>query len=106
MRIEFKVEGGFAYFPGLHQPVTIDTNELPTEEADKLERMIEAAGFFDLPAVSLPPRGAADYLQYTITVTALGRSHTVCLTDPIGDPHVRRLVDCLEDKARESRAAP
>ena len=106
MRIQYKVDGGFAYFPGLHQPVSIDTDELPPQEAEKLERLIEAAGFFDLPAVSPPPRGAADFLQYTISVTAPGRNHTVRLTDPIRDPHVRALVDYLEEKARESRVAP
>ena len=104
MRVQYKVDGGFAYFPGLHQPVNIDVNELPPEEADKLERLIEAADFFDLPAISPPPHGAADQLQYTISVTAPGRSHTVRVTDPIGDPQLRALVDYLEEKAGESRA--
>jgi hypothetical protein len=45
MRIRFKTEGGFAYFPGLSKPVTIDTDELPAEEAKELERLIEAADF-------------------------------------------------------------
>jgi len=106
MRIQYKVDGGFAYFPGLHQPVTIEADELPPEEADKLERLIEAAGFFELPAVSPPPPGAADHFQYTISVTTPERSHTVRVTDPIGDHHVLALVDYLEEKTRESRAAP
>ena len=105
MRIRFETEGGIAYFPGLSKPVTIDTGELPAEEANELERLIEAAGFFDLPAVSAPPRGAADYQQYTISVTSPGRSHVVRLTDPIEDPRVRALVDRLRVKARELRAA-
>src|SRR3954467_6491476 len=101
MRIRYKVDGGFAYFPGLHQPVTIDTDQLPTEEANKLERLIEAAGFFDLPAVTPPPRGAADYFQYTISVTAPDHTHTVRLTDPIKDPNVQALVDFLNGKTGE-----
>ena len=36
MRLQFKTEGGFAYLPGLNQPVTIDTDGLPPEEAGKL----------------------------------------------------------------------
>jgi hypothetical protein len=104
MRVRFKTDGGFVYLPS--EPVTIDTDELPAEEADELERLIEAAGFFDLPEAAAPPRGAADYLQYTISVTDLERSHTVRLTDPIRDPHVGALVDYLERKARESRGAP
>jgi hypothetical protein len=106
MRIQYKVDGGIAYLPDLYQPVTVDTDNLPREEANKLERLIEAADFFDLPAVSSPPRGAADYFQYTISITGPERSHTVRVTDPIADPHLRTLIDYLEEKARESRAAP
>ena len=58
---------------------------------------------FDLPETSPPPRGAADYLRYTISVTAGEYSHTVHLTDPIEDPDVQALVESLEAKARESR---
>lgn len=105
MRIQFKTEGGIAYFPGLSKPVVIDTNELPVEEAAELERLVEAADFFGLPAVSPPPRGAADYQQYTISVASPGHSHTVRLADPIEDPRLRALVDRLRAKARELRAA-
>jgi hypothetical protein len=86
MRISFKTEGGIAYLPGLSSPVTIDTDELPAKEASELERLVEAAGFFDLPATLSPPRGGADHQQYTITVTTPDRSHTVRLVDRIEDP--------------------
>lgn len=102
MRIQFKTEGGIAYFPGLSKPATIDTNELPAKEANELEQLIEAADFFDLLADFAPPRGA-DYRQYTISVTALGHTHTTRLVDPIEDPNVQALVDYLEVKARELR---
>src|SRR4051812_7217700 len=105
MRVRFETEGGIAYFPGLSKPVTIDTAELPATEANELERLIEAAGFFALPATSTPPRGAADYQQYTISVTAPERSHTVRLSDPIEDPNLQELVNYLKAKTRELRAA-
>jgi hypothetical protein len=106
MRVRFKMDGGFVYLPARSEPVTIDTDELPAEEANELERLIEAAGFFELPEAAAPPRGAADYLQYTISVISSERSHTVRLTDPIGDPHVGALVDYLERKAQELRRTP
>ena len=107
MRIRFKTEGGIAYLPGLSRPVTIDTDKLPVEEAKELERLIEAAGFFELPSISVPPpRGAADYQQYTVSVTAPGRDHTVRLTDPIEDPNVRTLVNRLRAKTNEARGIP
>lgn len=94
------MDGGFVYLPARSEPTTIDTDELPAEEARELERLIEAAGFFDLPETFSPPSGAADYLRYTISVTTPERSQTVQLTDPIEDPHVQALVEYLEAKAR------
>ncbi len=106
MRISFKTEGGIAHLPGLSRPVTIDTGELPAKEANELERLIEAAGFFELPATSAPPpRGAADYQQYTISVTVPGHSHTVQVIDRIEDPHVRELVNYLRAKVIKARLA-
>jgi Emfourin len=99
------MDGGFVYLPARSEPVTIDTDELPQEEAKELERLIEAASFFEFPETSSPPRGAADYLRYTISVTTPERSHTVHLTDPIEDPQVQALVEYLEAKARESPPA-
>jgi hypothetical protein len=105
MRVHFETDGGFAYIPGLQdEPMFIDTDDLRLEDANELEGLIEAAHFFDLPAVSLPPRGAADYLEYTISVTTPGRTHTVRVPDPIRDPHVQALVNYLRKKAQEKRA--
>jgi len=100
MRIRFKMDGGLVYVPARSEPVTIDTDDLPPAEANELKRLIEAAGFFELPQTSPPPRGAADYLRYTISVTCPERSHTVHLTDPIEDAEIQALVEYLEAKAR------
>jgi len=104
MRVQFKTDGGFAYLPGLSKPVTIDTDGLTPEEAGKLERLVEAAGFFELPATSDPPRGGADLRTYTISVTSSGRGHTVRIVEPVENPQLQALVDYLSEKARELRA--
>lgn len=106
MRVQFKSEGGFAYLPGLNRPFTVDTGELSPEEAGKLERLVEEAEFFELPPASEPPRGGADLRSYSISVSSSARSHTVRTTEPIENPRLRALIDHLEEKARESRAAP
>ena len=106
MRVQFKTEGGFAYLPGLSQPVTIETDGLSPEEAGKLERLVEAAGFFELPATSDPPRGGADFRSYTISISSSGRSHTVRIVEPVENPQLQALVDYLSEKARELRAGP
>jgi hypothetical protein len=107
MRIHFKMEGGLAYFPGLSRPVTIDSSELPAAEATELQRLVDAAGFFDRPETSAPPpRGAADYQRYTITIEENGRRHTIELTDPVGDPDLQRLLAYLRGKAKALRSQP
>jgi len=45
MRIQFKMEGGIAYFPGLSKPITIDSDQLPTQESDELKRLVNATRF-------------------------------------------------------------
>jgi hypothetical protein len=67
LRIQFSTEGGIAYFPGLSQPVTIDSEALSQQQGAELKRLVEAAHFFDLPAnVGRPAPGAADYRQYNV----------------------------------------
>ena len=104
MRLQFKMEGGIAYFPGLSKPITIDSDELPKQESDELKRLVNATRFFDLPATvsSLSP-GAADYRQYTITVENEGKQHTVHLTDPIEDPNLQALLTYLKTRRPTAR---
>jgi hypothetical protein len=112
MRVQFNTDGGHA--PGLRRRLDIDTDkrtitigiadriigtdELPVEESDELERLIKVADFFELPATSPPPPGAADYQSYTISVTTPGHSYEVRLTDPIENPRVRELVNHLNQR--------
>ena len=105
MRIQFQMEGGLAYLPGLSKPVTIDTDAVPTGEAAELTQLVRSVGFFDLPSVVGAARsGAADYRRYTITVEEDERRHTVHLTEPIADPALQGLVRTLQSMARSQRA--
>jgi hypothetical protein len=104
MRVQFKTEGGMAHFPGLSQPTIIDSTALAAEEAGELQRLVEAARFFErAERANEPSRGAADYHQYTITVDDGQRQHTVQLTDPVPDQALGQLLHFLQDKARALR---
>jgi hypothetical protein len=104
MRVQFAMEGGIAYFPGLSQPVVIDSAALPPEEADELQQLVNATRFFELPTnVGTPPWGAADYRQYTIRIEDGERSHAIQLSDPVEDPHLQKLIRFLQAKARDIR---
>jgi hypothetical protein len=104
VKIQFQMEGGLASFPGLSKPVTIDTQELPEGEAARWAQLVQAAGFFDRPAVvGVPARGAADHRRYTITVEDGERRHTVTLTDPVPDAGLQALLAALRGKSSSER---
>jgi hypothetical protein len=104
MRIEFQTEGGLAYFPGLSTPVVIDSDALTAEDASELQRLVEAARFFERPTVAgAPRRGAADHRQYTISVEEGGRQHTITVADAVADPTLQPLLRFLQAKARDVR---
>ena len=101
MRIEFRTEGGLAYFPGLSQPQVLDTATLPGAERAALETLVDAAHFFSRPArVGPTDAGAADHRTYTIRVEREGSSHTVEAIEPIADPTLQALVDALRTRLR------
>src|SRR2546429_3907984 len=103
MQIQFKMEGGIAFFPGLSKPMTIDSDQLPQQEFDELKWLVNTTHFFDLPTtVNSPSPSAADYYQYTITIQDEGKQHTVHLTDPVKDPNLQALLSYL--RARRSTA--
>lgn len=103
MKITFKTSGGFAYIPALSKPVIMDTKQMDPRGANKLESLVKECHFFNQPpAINTPPKGAADYLTYTITVEESSHAHTVQVTDPITDANLARLVSFLEGKTRPS----
>ncbi len=95
MLIHFERTGGFA---GMSTAVTLNTDSLPEEEARKLQEMVDAAGFFNLPEkFPLPARGA-DYFVYRLTVESEGRKHTVEVSEPAVPAELRPLLQALMNK--------
>jgi emfourin len=97
MRIDFERTGGFA---GMRLATTIDSDALSAEEAEKVREMIDAADFFNLPAVSPGPTKGADRFQYRLTVEAEGGRHTIQFTDATIPPRLRPLLQWVTNAAR------
>ncbi|MCX9076200.1 MAG: hypothetical protein OIN88_16385 [Candidatus Methanoperedens sp.] len=77
MRIRLERTGGFA---GMRREVALDTETLPSDEARKLQEMVNAAGFFNLPE-KFPE--------------AEGKKHTVEISEPAATPELRSLFQTL-----------
>ncbi len=68
---------------------------LAPEEARQLEAGVEAARFFELPSVLRGPRPDPDRFEYTVTLEADGRRHTVRASEAAVPPALRALLDDL-----------
>ena len=79
----------------MRKAVSLNTESLPPDEGKKLQEMINAAGFFDLPAKFPAPKKGADYFQYSITVELEGKKHTVQVADPVVPDNLRPLIQYL-----------
>jgi len=101
MHIRLQIDGGFGYFPGLGEPVVVDTADLSPSDAEKLESLVRQADFFDrTDETAAAPPGAADLRRYTISVDGEGRSRTLEVVDPVDDPALRHLIDSVRDVGR------
>jgi hypothetical protein len=89
--ITFKRSGGFI---GKGMRLRVNLDELPTNDARALLRLIEQAEFFKLPE-NLIIKFNPDEYQYTITVEAGVVCHTVRTNDTTMPASLRPLVDEL-----------
>jgi len=93
--------------PGLRQPVTVDVDKLPSEQASEARRLLDASNFFAQPAVLPPPSSsAADYREYTITADGGDGPHTVKVPEIGAPPELLDLIDWLQQQRTQPTAPP
>jgi hypothetical protein len=91
MRILLERSGGFA---AIKKKATVDSEALSPEESAELQKLVDAAGVFDLPAAPDSPPQGADQFQYNLTIETPERRQTVVIRDPTS-PELKRLLDWL-----------
>ncbi len=101
MHIDFLRSGGFG---GLRLTVNVDLEQLEADEAALVKRLIDQAGFFDLPARLEPKLKGADRFEYQLTITSIDRSHTVQMSDSAVPDKVQPLIDHLTSLPRTRKA--
>jgi hypothetical protein len=104
VKIDFKKEGGIAFFPGLSKPETLEMDSLDRAEAEEIKRLVEAADFFELPAtVGTPAPGAADYQYYALSIEDGERRHSVRVLVPPQDPALSDLLKAVRKLVKAAR---
>jgi hypothetical protein len=92
MRVTFETTGGFG---GLTRTKTIDSDKLPTEQANRLRQLIDASNLFDLPATIAYSGPARDFFQYRLTVESEGKKHTIAVDEPAAPSELKPLLQWL-----------
>jgi len=94
MRISLERTGGFA---GITKKTTVDTAELPANEAKTLPQLVEAADLFRLPERITSPNPQSDRFQYKLTVEDNGKQHTVTVSEAALPGTLRPLIEWLQN---------
>jgi emfourin len=103
VRIDFRIDGGLAAFPGLAKPVTIDCDRLPPQTSARLRDLVRRADFFERRPHQAP--AMPDARVYTIAVDDGAQCRTMSVPEPIADPALRELVHELCQHAADVRRA-
>ena len=108
MRIELRIDGGLASFPGLAQPLVVDSAALPEEDAARLQELVQRCRLFDRPqpgeAAGAEPVRRRDARRYVLTADGPDGRRTLVLHDPL-EPELVPLVDFLRARQRAARRA-
>ena len=102
MRVEFHATGGMVGRARVVSPVTLDDSGLGEADRRALERLVRNARFFELPAQLNGSRGSVDRVC-RITIEHLGQRHSVCVSEPVHGPALRRLIDRIRTIAAPRR---
>ena len=97
MLFELTRSGGIA---GLVRPVAVvDTSALPAESAAELERLLQAARFWELPSET-PGEPLPDSFSYELVVRDDTRAHAVAFDARSGSPELLALLAAVRAAAR------
>lgn len=98
-KILYERTGGFM---GRKVSVTIDLDDLPDDQAELLDDLLNEADFFELPADLTTPT-MPDAFTYNITVFGDDGQHSVRVSDTTAPDDLRPLLEELSKQSRMQR---
>jgi hypothetical protein len=97
MRIQLERTGGVA---GIKIRRSIDSAELPLEEAKKLEGMLRKSRFFKLPAEMSSTTSGTDRFHYRLTIETGEETRTVEAAEAEVPESLRPLLHWIESRRK------
>jgi hypothetical protein len=100
MIIRMERSGGFT---GIPLRAVVDSEQLEAGESRALRNQVEAAGFFNLPALQVSKSKGADRFHYQLTVEDAGHSHTIEIDEEAAPEPLQALIRQVAFLARRAR---
>ncbi len=100
MRIDFIRTGGVT---GVRLTTSVETTELPPDQAVTLHKLLDDSRFFDLPENMAPPKPMPDRFQYSLTVASAEQTHSITVSDGAVPDSLRPLLNYLTTMAMVSK---
>ena len=97
-RITFERTGGFA---GMHNVVNINPHDLPEEQAEALQELLDELDFDELPEQAMNNPSLPDQFTYRITVETKDGEHSVVAGDTSAPEKMQELIQMLNRIARK-----
>ncbi len=101
MNIRVVRSGGLA---GLRRQRELDSGGLSGGERARLEGLVDAARFFELPHTLT--RGTPDMIRYRVTVERAGAVHEVEVDDDLADSALLALIEIVLDEPGDPHHRP
>jgi hypothetical protein len=100
LRVTLRIDGGFAYLPGLAGPVALDATQLGDEHAAQLQRLCESACAVAPKRKASRAAGVPDGRRYRLTVELGDSRREVTAADPVDAPAIAELIAFVETHGR------
>lgn len=92
MKIEFSRTGGFA---GIRLARDFDTSQLPAAQAKEIQKLVDAARFFEMPEIPTTSARVPDSLEYSLTISVGTQTRAIVVSDPSIPDGLRPLLTYL-----------
>ena len=100
MRVELKIEGGFAHVPGLARPLSVDADALHDAAASTLRHLCETVLSDATASRTAGARAVPDGRRYRLTIIDPRGTHEIAAADPVEPPALSALIEFVQAHGR------